>query len=643
MIRKSILFLLLALAALTNLPAQQRACATHEHLLQQLQEDPGFQDRLDALERHTEQYIQNGAVRSRTVVTIPVVVHVVWNVNAENLTDQQIQSQIDVLNEDFRKLNADVANTPAEFAPLAADCEINFCLAQRDPSGNATTGIVRRQTQVTSFSTNNAVKFFSQGGSDIWDRNQYLNIWVCDLGSGLLGYAQFPGGQASTDGVVCDYAYFGRINASAPYDKGRTATHEVGHWLNLRHIWGDATCGSDLVSDTPVHNTSNGGCPAYPHYSTCNGQPLEMTMNYMDYTYDACMYMFSIGQSDRMQAVLAPNGARYSLVSSQGCVPPAGGNCGAPTGLNATNITQIGATLNWGSVSGASSYNLQWKPANGNTWTTVSGLTATSYALTGLTAGTSYNYQVQAVCSGGSGNYAAAATFTTQSANNCTDPFESNNSRSTAKNITPGTAINALIGTSTDVDYFQFTVTSSNRNIKINLTNLPFDYDLRLWRNNSSIAISQNDGVAPEQIIYNSAPTSGTYYAHVYGYNGAFSSTQCYNLLVSLSGSAWRTDGTTDGEVEVFEVPVRISEGGFLMFPNPANDALVIELPAESEGDAQVALSDAAGRLVLQHHQNIAKGSHQINLELGSLSNGVYFVQLRNGANVFTRKLVVQH
>jgi len=193
------------------------------------------------------------------------------------------------------------------------------------------------------------------------------------------------------------------------------------------------------------------------------------------------------------------------------------------------------------------------------------------------------------------------------------------------------------------VDYFKFTITSANRNIKVNLTNLPFDYDLRLWRNNSSIAISQNDGVAPEQIIVNNASTSGTYYAHVYGYNGAFSATQCYNLLVSLSGSAWRTDGTTDGEVEVFEVPVRITEGGFLMFPNPANDALTIELPAESEGDAQIALSDATGRLVLQQHQNITKGGSQINLELGSLSSGVYFVQLRNGANVFTRKLVVQH
>lgn len=643
MLRKLLFFAFLTVTTLANLSAQQRSCASHEHLLQQIQEDPGFRDRLDALERHTEQYMQGGAVRSRTVVTIPVVVHVVWNVSAENLTDQQIQSQIDVLNEDFRKLNADVNNAPAPFAPLAADCEINFCLAQRDPSGNPTTGIVRRQTQVTSFSTNNAVKYFSQGGSDIWDRNQYLNIWVCDLGSGLLGYAQFPGGPAATDGIVCDYAYFGRINASAPYDKGRTATHEVGHWLNLRHIWGDATCGSDLVNDTPLHNTSNGGCPTYPHYSTCQGQPIEMTMNYMDYTYDACMYMFTIGQRDRMQAVLASGGARFSLVSSQGCVPPAGGGCGTPGGLNATNITQTGATLNWGSVSGASSYNLQWKPANGNTWTTVSGLNGTSYALSGLSAGTSYNYQVQAVCSDGPGNYSPAATFTTQNAGGCSDPFEANNSRNTAKNITPGTAVNALIGTSTDVDYFRFTITSSNRNIKVDLTNLPLDYDLRLWRNNSNIAVSENSGNAPEQIIINNANTSGTYFAHVYGFQGAFSATQCYTLLVSLSGSAWRTDGTTDGEVEVIEVPVLRADKGFFMYPNPANDALNINFPAGTEGDAHVLLTDATGRLVLQQQQNLGKGDNRIQLELGLLADGVYFVQVRNGSEVFTQKLVVRH
>jgi hypothetical protein len=163
--------------------------------------------------------------------------------------------------------------------------------------------------------SNNGVKSSSTGGSNAVSPSTKLNIWVCTLGNGLLGYAQFPGGAAATDGVVCLNKAFGNTGtAAAPYGKGRTATHEVGHWFNLRHIWGDATCGNDQVADTPVHNTSNGGCPAAGHKSTCTGTPVEMTMNYMDYTYDACMYMFTTGQKGRMQATVAPGGSRAAYV-----------------------------------------------------------------------------------------------------------------------------------------------------------------------------------------------------------------------------------------------------------------------------------------------------------------------------------------
>src|SRR5688572_33288744 len=141
-----------------------------------------------------------------------------------------------------------------------------------------------------------------------------LNLWVCNLSGGYLGYAQFPGGSPSTDGVVIDDNAFGRTGtASAPFNKGRTATHEVGHWLNLRHIWGDASCGNDQVGDTPQHNTSNGGCPTADHKSTCTGTPLEMWMNYMDYTYDQCMYMFTHGQRDRMRSVFTSGAFRSAL------------------------------------------------------------------------------------------------------------------------------------------------------------------------------------------------------------------------------------------------------------------------------------------------------------------------------------------
>jgi hypothetical protein len=158
------------------------------------------------------------------------------------------------------------------------------------------------------------MKIASQGGIAPTTPTTRMNLWACTIGGGILGYAQFPGGSSSTDGVVIDSKYLGNTGTAVyPFNLGRTATHEVGHWMNLRHIWGDATCGSDLVSDTPTHNAANSGVPAYPHYSTCSGNPVEMTMNYMDYTDDRGMYMFSNGQKSRMAAVFVSGGSRASF------------------------------------------------------------------------------------------------------------------------------------------------------------------------------------------------------------------------------------------------------------------------------------------------------------------------------------------
>ena len=292
---------------LTELSSLTRKCASHEHNEELMAENPQIRENQRRIEDFTARFVENyeKTASGRTVVTIPVVVHVVYKTAAENISQAQVQSQIDILNADYRKLNADVSLTPSIFAGLTADCEINFVLEQT----------IRKSTTKKSFSTNDGVKKASTGGSDPVSPSTKLNIWVCTLGNSLLGYAQFPGGPAATDGVVCLNKAFGNTGtAASPYGKGRTATHEVGHWFNLRHIWGDATCGNDQVADTPVHNTSNGGCPPAGHLSTCTGTPVEMTMNYMDYTYDACMYMFTTGQKARMQATVAPGGSRSAYV-----------------------------------------------------------------------------------------------------------------------------------------------------------------------------------------------------------------------------------------------------------------------------------------------------------------------------------------
>ncbi|MCB9303709.1 MAG: T9SS type A sorting domain-containing protein [Lewinellaceae bacterium] len=319
----------------------QRDCGTMQYLEYEQQLDPQRLERLEMIEKHTREFLNNPNRDVTGVITIPVVVHVVWNTSTENLSDAQIQTQIDVLNEDFRRLNADASNTPSVFLGVAADTEIEFCLATVDPNGNATNGITRTQTSSTSFSTNNNVKFNATGGHDAWPSGQYLNIWVCDLSGGLLGYAQFPGGNSATDGVVCDYLYFGTIGtATPPYHLGRTATHEVGHWLNLRHIWGDGGCSvDDLVSDTPLAGSANfTGAPCtFPGPNTCNtgaGDLPDMFQNYMDYSDDACMNILTLGQKARMRALFDTGGARQSILTSTACgsEPPSTCNDGIQNG-----------------------------------------------------------------------------------------------------------------------------------------------------------------------------------------------------------------------------------------------------------------------------------------------------------------------
>jgi len=288
----------------------QRSCGSMEVLAEQMKADPTLESSMSAYEavvQNNIKAIENGTSNYRLVngvIEIPVVVNVLYRTAAENISQAQIQSQIDVLNEDFNASNADFTKVPSTFSAVKANVGIRFVLDQ----------VIRKSTTKTSWKTDDAMKKSTKGGINPTTPTTKLNLWVCTLSGGILGYAQFPGGASATDGVVILNTGFGRTGtAAAPYNKGRTATHEVGHWLNLRHIWGDATCGSDLVNDTPLHNTANYGCPAAGHKSTCSGTPIEMTMNYMDYTDDACMYMFSAGQKSRVLATFATGGPRNSF------------------------------------------------------------------------------------------------------------------------------------------------------------------------------------------------------------------------------------------------------------------------------------------------------------------------------------------
>lgn len=308
-----VLYLLLAF---TPLFAQNR-CGANEH---RVMRNPDWQTTSASQELLVDEWLRTAPDRigMRNVVKIPVVVHVVWNTNAENISNEQIFSQIEVLNKDFRAMNVEIPSIPGVFQPLIADVEFEFHLADVDPDGNPTSGITRRYTNnLVGIGGTSAIHYTAQGGQDAWDTDHYLNIWVAKFAGGIGGISSFPGiGPSMEDGVQVNYLQFGDINVLPPYHLGRTLTHEIGHYFNLEHPWGPNItdcCEDDFVDDTPeTCETYISECPTHPAVS-CS-MP-DIFMDFMFYTNDDCMGMFTKGQKERMWAAL--NLFRPGLLDNQ--------------------------------------------------------------------------------------------------------------------------------------------------------------------------------------------------------------------------------------------------------------------------------------------------------------------------------------
>ncbi len=303
---------------------EENRCSSFELLQKLKNSNPQYEIQLQQAEINLQQYIASHKNGSRNIISVPVVIHLLYNADSANhkISDWQITSQIDALNEDYRRFNADKIKTPSLFDSVAADCEIVFCLAKKDPAGNYTTGIIRTETPYSVFPDFDSPKHTATGGDDAWPYTDYLNIWVCALQYPMLGYSTFPSAAMdASDGVVCHFKAFGRINCfSKKYFLGRTATHEIGHWLNLSHIWGDASgcTPDDNVGDTPLQDAPHYTCVEFP-FSSCSNTS-DMFMNYMDYNRDSCMSIFTEGQKERMVAAI--NLFRSSILNSEGCNPP---------------------------------------------------------------------------------------------------------------------------------------------------------------------------------------------------------------------------------------------------------------------------------------------------------------------------------
>jgi hypothetical protein len=307
-------------------------CATDEVIRQQMAADPVFAKKVnEARKKHITARNPDQNNGKPVSITIPVVVHVLYNSQEQNISDEQVRSQIVVMNEDFTAANSDYNNYDAGYRSVKGDFNIQFCLVQ----------VIHKQTNHKAFPLNDAMKFTKKGGSDAVDPLHYFNIWVCDIGDKYLGYAYIPGTiSLERFGIVCHYKAFGKgtqYNLYTEYNLGRTITHEMGHCFGLEHIWGDAVCGNDFVDDTPLHNAANFGCPGEGHLSTCTGTPLEMWMNYMDYTADRCMYLFTDGQATRADFFIGTDPQLNSIINSSCSITPGRSNKDFITSTNSNN------------------------------------------------------------------------------------------------------------------------------------------------------------------------------------------------------------------------------------------------------------------------------------------------------------------
>jgi len=641
----------------------QRFCGSQLDLMEMQRTDPRrYQQFMDY-----EDLLQNQLLNSKSiptgVMTIPVVVHVVYNTSAQNISDARINEQIQVLNEDFRRLNADRVNTPSAFASVAGDAQIEFKLAKTDPNGNVTTGITRTSTTVTGFSQPlNNVKTTSTGGHDPWDTQRYLNIWVCNLTSpsNLMGYSTFPVDFVTSpnlDGVVINFIYFGKTGTSSPGNKGRTATHEVGHWLDLRHIWGDnpacTTAADDGVSDTPLQSTANTGCPTFPKLTDActKTTPGVMFMNYMDCTDDGCMNLFTKGQIARMRALFDTQiGIRRNIAISAVTGPDE--IC--PTGIYSLDS---GHSAVWSVSTG-----FTITPANNGTSATVK---ATSSTLSNGGTGT-----VTAVVNGVTVTktiQACVRTITGPSTICPSGTYSLNTGESPIWGVSGGNFNVSSVGSSLTT-----TVTALSSNSSGWVTAY-YDGKTVIYP-----IVSCSNLPPPLPVIqgpdYVSSCANATAFTLSSGQATSWSVNPPYEFTIvssnATSASIKVNNPSSNGVLGVI-VAVLSGSGGIskpfttkscsssvMAFPNPASDILNIEFDQEvieqaksieqtnfrsitQDATYEIRLYDRYGILLRQAQTR----GEKVEFNVTNLSNGMYFLHIYNGINERPemRKIIIQH
>jgi PKD repeat protein len=604
----------------------KRNCGTMDYLNDVYAKNPGYKKTLEELNNYAIEYSKiHAGEKNNVLVTIPVVVHVVYNNGTQNISYEQIKTQIDVMNLDFRRLNADTVNTPSVFKSAASDPMIQFCLAQRDPLNNPSLGITRTYTTHTSFGLDDAVKFTSSGGHDVWDRNKYLNLWVCNLGSGLLGYATFPGGNPATDGVVIGYQYFGTIGtASPPYNLGRTATHEIGHWLQLYHIWGDdngACWGSDEVEDTPNQGPENYGCPAFPNISCNNGPNGDMFMNYMDYTDDGCMNIFTNGQSVRMSSAL--NGPRAPILTSNGCVPVSG----TPIALFSADSVSVlyGGSVHFADLSAGIPAGWNWTFDGGNPSASNIQNPAVTYNNPGL-----YTVKLRVSNSFGSDSLIRTSYIRVRGA-----------ALSTFVLVSPP-SLERIVTSPSDFSTVNFIWTKSSVNPAVT-----YNFKIRKFGSMVDLLYPSNNSGADSVIslrksfldtLANNFGITGDSVRciwRVYAYNNGMDSIASSNVfIVTLVRSVIGIQQISSDIPERFNL--------YNNYPNPFNPSTTIKFDVAKMQNVKITVYDVLGRLVnVLVNRQLQPGTFEAKWDASAYSSGIYYFRMESESFSDTRKMVL--
>ena len=693
--------LLLSLSLFTSIAQaqHQEPCLSEILFQEEAKNDPSLLIDRQNLEAFTQNWIaqhqgeakkaKNSAVAS---YVIPVVYHIIHAGGTENISDAQILSQMVRLNEDYRRQNADTVNTYAPFQSSAADCDVEFRLAQLDPNGDCTTGINRIYTPLTYNARNNVKSLID------WPRDKYLNIWVVGsientgtIAGIVAGFASFPGPNASNDGIVIRADRVGTIGTGAP-NYGRIMTHEGGHWLNLIHVWGDenACANDDGVGDTPLQATYTfSTCPSSPYFDACQPSGIGINFqNYMDYTAPQCQNMFTTGQAVRIEAALnSPTGQRSSIWQPSNLI--ATGTDGTPAVLCApkadfiprTKFVCEGSSVNFNDISwGGAASSRSWSFSSGSPATDTAKTPTVLYATAG-----SYDVSLTATNSAGSdiktvtNHVIVSPNFTAQSVP-YTQDFETGNfpysdwykindngdSEWEVTSVAAATGQNSLFidnmaGPSKGPDEFimpayDFSlVTGGTMTFK-----LAFAYKSALINADKlMVYYSTNCGetwTVRKTISGTGFPTTSNYWSSTYTPAPADWRTETVAIntpaIMGKPNVRFRFEYNRDNGNNIYIDDININgtvginealaaKANLNIYPNPSKKHTYVSFTTDQDFKVRIEITDVTGRVVNTISENMNAGDHQVQMN-NNLEKGVYFVRLFLDNNTITKRVVMQ-